>query len=63
VLGEGCHTSALEVGQGPMDVHLVLNKIQLGKRYVQLARREERASLRSVSVEITGGTRVNSGEM
>jgi hypothetical protein len=30
-LSKGHRTSALEVGQGPVDVHLVLNKIRLGE--------------------------------
>jgi hypothetical protein len=40
-LGKGHCMSALEVGQGPMDAHLVLNKIRLGERYVELAGHEE----------------------
>jgi hypothetical protein len=55
--------SALEVGQGPVDAHLVLDEIRLGERYVQLTGHEECVSLRSASVEITGGARVNSGGM
>jgi hypothetical protein len=27
LLGEGCRMSALEVGQGPVDAHLVLDEI------------------------------------
>jgi uncharacterized membrane protein YgcG len=46
-----------------VDVHLVLNKIRLGERYVELTRHEEHVSLHSVSIEITGGARVNSGGM
>jgi hypothetical protein len=52
---------ALEVGQGPMDPHLVLYEIRLGAQHIQLTRREERTSSRSVSVKITGGAQVDSG--
>jgi hypothetical protein len=37
-----------------VDAHLVLDEIQLGERYIQLTRREECASLRSVSVKLLG---------
>jgi hypothetical protein len=46
-----------------MDLHLVLDKVRLGEQYVELTRHEERVSLHSVSIEITGGARVNSGGM
>jgi hypothetical protein len=41
-----------------VDAHLVLNKVQLGKRYVQLTGREEHVSLHLVSVEVTGDARL-----
>jgi hypothetical protein len=44
-----------------VDAHLVFNKIRLGEQYVELTGHEEHASLRSVSVKITGDTRFNSG--
>jgi hypothetical protein len=44
-----------------VDAHLVIDKVRLGKRNVELAGCEKGTSLRSISIKVTGDARSNSG--
>jgi hypothetical protein len=44
-----------------MDVHLLVDKIRCCERDVELRGREESASLHSISIEVSGDARFNSG--
>jgi hypothetical protein len=44
-----------------MNAHLLINEVRLSERDIELAGCEESASLRSISVKVTGDARFNSG--
>jgi hypothetical protein len=44
-----------------MDVHLLIDKVRCCEQDVELTGREESASLHSISIEVTGDARFDSG--
>jgi hypothetical protein len=61
MLSETHRTSALEVRECPVDVHLLIDEIRLSEGDVELTGCEESTPLRSISIEMTGDAQFNSG--